>query len=98
MAQVWRRTWGVTRFLAMDGRWPAALAAWTARMYSKPERVIAWAAVIGAEDEGLHQLLRKKVDVLVRLPMHGVADSLNVSAAAAVLFYEARRQRTALAG
>jgi tRNA G18 (ribose-2'-O)-methylase SpoU len=34
----------------------------------------------------------------VRLPMLGVADSLNVSATAAVLFYEAQRQRNASLG
>ena len=37
--------------------------------------------------------LNPRVTVRVRLPMHGIADSLNVSATAAVLFYEARRQR-----
>ena len=36
--------------------------------------------------------------VPIRLPMLGVADSLNVSATAAVLFYEALRQRRAAAG
>ena len=41
IAQVCRRTWGVTRLLPMDGCVRAAVAACLARMYSKPERVMA---------------------------------------------------------
>ena len=51
------------------------------------------AIVLGAEAEGLSDAWRAPDVRAVRLPMLGVADSLNVSAAAAVLFYEARRQR-----
>ena len=51
------------------------------------------AIVLGSEAEGLSDLWRTADVVAVRLPMLGAADSLNVSAAAAVLFYEARRQR-----
>ena len=53
------------------------------------------AIVLGAEAEGLSEAWRAPDVRAVRLPMRGVADSLNVSAAAAVLFYEARRQRDA---
>jgi TrmH family RNA methyltransferase len=53
------------------------------------------AIVLGAEAEGLSATWAAPDVHGVRLPMDGVADSLNVSAAAAVLFYEARRQRTA---
>jgi RNA methyltransferase, TrmH family len=53
------------------------------------------AIVLGAEAEGLSAAWEAPDVRGVRLPMYGVADSLNVSAAAAVLFYEARRQRTA---
>jgi TrmH family RNA methyltransferase len=52
------------------------------------------AIVLGAEAEGLSARWRGEDIQAVRLPMLGVADSLNVSAAAAVLFYEALRQRT----
>ncbi len=51
------------------------------------------AIVLGAEAEGLSDAWRAPDVRAVRLPMLGVADSLNVSATAAVLFYEARRQR-----
>ncbi|MGD0900911.1 MAG: RNA methyltransferase [Thermoguttaceae bacterium] len=51
------------------------------------------AIVLGSEAAGLTPLWSAEDIRAVRLPMLGVADSLNVSAAAAVLFYEARRQR-----
>jgi RNA methyltransferase, TrmH family len=51
------------------------------------------AIVLGSEAAGLSPLWSAADITAVRLPMLGAADSLNVSAAAAVLFYEARRQR-----
>ncbi|RMF69268.1 MAG: 23S rRNA (guanosine(2251)-2'-O)-methyltransferase RlmB [Calditrichaeota bacterium] len=49
--------------------------------------------VIGSEGHGLHRLVRENCDFLVRIPMYGRINSLNASVAAALLFYEARRQR-----
>ena len=51
------------------------------------------ALVLGAEGPGLRQLTRKTCDALVRIPMQGAVDSLNVSVASGVCLYEARRQR-----
>jgi 23S rRNA (guanosine2251-2'-O)-methyltransferase len=51
------------------------------------------AFVLGAEGAGLRQLTAKTCDRLVRLPMRGAVESLNVSVASAVCLYEAVRQR-----
>jgi len=53
----------------------------------------ALALVLGSEAHGLSEVWRGDDTPAVRLPMLGVADSLNVATAAAVLLYEARRQR-----
>ena len=53
------------------------------------------AIVIGNEGDGMSQLVRKNCDVMVNIPMQGRISSLNASAAAAILLYEAVRQRLA---
>lgn len=49
--------------------------------------------VLGSEGRGVRRLVREGCDGAVSIPMLGVVESLNVSVAAAVLVYEARRQR-----
>ncbi|MCP4283408.1 MAG: 23S rRNA (guanosine(2251)-2'-O)-methyltransferase RlmB, partial [Gammaproteobacteria bacterium] len=51
------------------------------------------ALVMGGEEKGMRRLTRDSCDYLVRLPMHGAVESLNVSVATGVCLYEALRQR-----
>jgi 23S rRNA (guanosine2251-2'-O)-methyltransferase len=51
------------------------------------------ALVLGAEGRGVRPLVRRTCDAEVAIPLSGEVESLNVSVAAAVLLYEARRQR-----
>jgi TrmH family RNA methyltransferase len=63
--------------------------------YTDVDLVGPIAIVVGSEADGLTGVWDEADVVPVRLPMHGTADSLNVSVAAAILLYEARRQRDA---
>lgn len=49
--------------------------------------------VLGREGAGMHDLVKRSCDHLIRIPMAGSVSSLNVSVAAAVVMYEAMRQR-----
>ncbi len=61
-------------------------------MYKADLRIPA-AIVIGNEGDGMSPMVRKNCDVMVNIPMKGRISSLNASAAAAILLYEAVRQR-----
>jgi 23S rRNA (guanosine2251-2'-O)-methyltransferase len=51
------------------------------------------ALIMGSEGAGISRLLKETCDAMVSIPTNGQVDSLNVSVAAGVLLYEARRQR-----
>lgn len=52
------------------------------------------ALVMGSEGKGISRLTAEKCDVLVKIPMYGKIESLNVSVATGVILFEALRQRT----
>ena len=62
-------------------------------IYSDVDYLSGYALVVGAEDRGLSEIYRQNADHLVRIPMLGAADSLNVHQAATVILFEALRQR-----
>ena len=73
------------------------VAAWchgNTRSYTAIDFCQPTAIVLGSEAEGLTDIWSGEGIAAITLPMSGIADSLNVSVAAGILFYEARRQRT----
>ena len=77
--------------LGLEGALPKVLAGDSHRTVPRRPLVL----IVGAEGEGMHQLLRKKCDALLRLPMLGRVGSLNAAVAGSVLLYEVVRQRGA---
>lgn len=61
--------------------------------YGKDFSTGGCAFILGSEGEGVSRLLRDKADFVVSIPMYGGVNSLNVSAAASVVIFEAARQR-----
>ena len=51
--------------------------------------------VVGSEGKGVSRLVKEKCDFVVKIPMKGHIDSLNVSVATGILLYEINRQRNA---
>ena len=78
--------------------WTIGLAGDAADAYTDVDWTLPSAIVLGAEGTGLRRLVRERCDRLVRLPMAGAVDSLNVSVAAGVVLYEAVRQRKVAPG
>ncbi|OHC65722.1 MAG: 23S rRNA (guanosine(2251)-2'-O)-methyltransferase RlmB [Rhodocyclales bacterium GWA2_65_20] len=73
--------------------WVVGAAGETERDLYGVEQKGALAWVLGAEGAGLRRLTRDTCDELARIPMHGTVESLNVSVAAGICLFEARRQR-----
>lgn len=81
------------RALKEQGVWIYGTAADGASGLYRTDLTGPSAIVIGNEGEGMSRLVRESCDVLVSIPMKGHISSLNASAAATVLLYEALRQR-----
>ena len=74
--------------------WTVGLAGEATESYDVVDYTLPTAIVLGSEGEGLRRLTRDRCDRLVRIPMAGAVESLNVSVAAGVALFEAVRQRT----
>jgi 23S rRNA (guanosine2251-2'-O)-methyltransferase len=73
--------------------WVVGTSVDTETSYTEWDWTRPTAIVLGGEGSGLHRLVAENCDVLVKIPMYGKIDSLNVSVAAGVILFEARRQR-----
>jgi 23S rRNA (guanosine2251-2'-O)-methyltransferase len=75
--------------------WVIGAAADGTSEYTEWDWTVPSALFLGGEGTGLHRLVRERCDALVRIPVHGRIESLNVSVAAGIILYEALRQRSA---
>jgi 23S rRNA (guanosine2251-2'-O)-methyltransferase len=82
--------------LKEQGIWTVGLDGSATETYDEVDYTLPTAFVLGAEGDGLRRLVRETCDRLVRIPMLGEVESLNVSVAAGVALFEAVRQRQAL--
>lgn len=73
--------------------WTIGTSAEAEKDYDDWDWTQASALVLGGEGKGLHRLTAEKCDVLVKIPMHGQIESLNVSVACGVILFEAKRRR-----
>jgi len=74
--------------------WVVGTTADASRSYTEWDWKLPTAVFLGNEGSGLHRLVRERCDELVRIPVFGRLDSLNVSVAAGIVLYEALRQRS----
>ena len=79
--------------LKEEGVWVYGTAADGATSLYRTDLKDPAAIVIGSEGDGMSRLVREQCDFLVSIPMRGQLNSLNASAAAAIVLYEAVRQR-----
>ena len=81
--------------LKEQGIWTVGLDGSASETYDEVDYTLPTAFVLGAEGDGLRRLVRETCDRLVRIPMMGEVESLNVSVAAGIVLFEAVRQRQA---
>ena len=76
-----------------QGVWVVSIDGGGDRVYTDIDYTVPTAIVIGGEGRGVSDLVRRKCDAVARIPMCGSISSLNASVAAALVMYEAYRQR-----
>ena len=75
------------------GIWVVGATGDSSRAYYEADLTVPLALVIGSEGKGLSRLVRETCDYTVSVPMFGKISSLNAAVAAAIMMYEAVRQR-----
>jgi len=78
--------------LKKKGFWIYGLDERGDQLYSETDFATPTVIVLGGEGQGLHQLVKKHCDVLLRIPMAGAISSLNVSVAAGIVLFEWKRR------
>jgi len=81
------------RWLKDQNIWVMGAAGEAAQTAYQTDLTVPLALVLGAEGKGLRRLTKEECDMLIKLPMFGQVESLNLSVATGVLLYEAVRQR-----
>ena len=81
------------RWMKQQNIWVIGAAGEAEKLAYQMDLIGPLALVIGAEGKGLRRLVREQCDMLIKLPMLGQVESLNLSVATGVLLYEALRQR-----
>ncbi len=82
--------------LRKKGIWIAGLSADGEKRLDEFDMTVPLALVAGSEHSGLRPVVRRECDIMLKIPMTGRLDSLNVASASAVALYEASRQRSTL--
>jgi 23S rRNA (guanosine2251-2'-O)-methyltransferase len=81
------------RLLKENGFWIAGSSLENSQNYSNPDYKIPIALIVGNEEKGIRKLTASNCDFLVKIPMKGEIQSLNVSVAAGIILFEILRQR-----
>jgi 23S rRNA (guanosine2251-2'-O)-methyltransferase len=81
------------QFLRNSGLYLIGASEKAEKTYFDTDFTIPFAIIMGAEDKGISPKIMRMTDLLVRIPVFGMIQSLNVSVAASLIIYEAVRQR-----
>ena len=80
--------------LKKAGVWMVGTDMQSDKLYSEHDYQGPLAIIVGNEGNGIRRLVKEKCDFLVKIPMHGKIESLNVSVAGALVMFEAAKCRT----
>jgi len=76
-----------------NGCWIFGSSLENAVNYTEPDYKMPAAVIFGNEEKGIRRLTAENCDVLIKIPMHGNIQSLNVSVSAGVILFEMIRKR-----